>query len=451
MNNPNVLIVPFPAQGHVNSLMNFSQKLVDHGCKITFVNTDFTHRRVMSSMVKQESLHDSPIKLVSIPDGLGPDDDRSDVGKLCDAILSTMPLMLEKFIEDINLNGGDKITCIISDVIMGWSLEVGSKLGIRGVQFWTSSATMFALLDNIPMLIEDGIIDSDGFPITKGTFQISPSMPKIDKGAIWWSNIYDPTTEKKVFKYLVRCLQNSNLSEWCICNTTYELEPGALSYVPKLLPVGPLVRSSDNTSATAGSMGQFWEEDHSCINWLNQQPHCSVLYVAFGSFTLFDQNQFNELALGLDLTNRPFLWVVRQDNKMAYPNEFLGSKGKIVDWAPQLKVISHPAIACFVSHCGWNSIIEGLCNGVPFLCWPYFTDQIYNKSYICDELKVGMGLNSDENGLVSRREIKKKLDQLLSDEQIRARSLELMEMVVNVSEGSGSSNNISRFVKWLKS
>ncbi|KHN25574.1 UDP-glycosyltransferase 83A1 [Glycine soja] len=104
-------------QGQVNPLMNFSQKLVGHGCKITFVNTDFTHKRVMSSMAKQESLHGSPMKLVSILDGLGPDDDRSDV--------------------------------------------VGSKLGIKGVLFWTASATMFALQYNIFTLIEDGIIDSD--------------------------------------------------------------------------------------------------------------------------------------------------------------------------------------------------------------------------------------------------------------------------------------------------
>ena len=99
------------------------------------------------------------------------------------------------------------------------------------------------------------------------------------------------------------------------------------------------------------------------MSWLDQQPHGSVLYVAFGSFTHFDQNQFNELALGLDLTNRPFLWVVRQDNKRVYPNEFLGSKGKIVGWAPQQKVLNHPAIACFLTHCGWNSTMEGLSKG----------------------------------------------------------------------------------------
>ncbi|TKY50189.1 UDP-glycosyltransferase 83A1 [Spatholobus suberectus] len=135
--------------------------MVEHGCKITFVNTDFTHKRVMSSMVKQENLHESPMKLISIPDGLGADDDRSDLGKLCDAMLSTMPAMLEKLIEDIHLNGDDKITCIVADVMMGWALEVGSKLGINGVLFWPASATIFAVQYNIPTLIEDGIIDSN--------------------------------------------------------------------------------------------------------------------------------------------------------------------------------------------------------------------------------------------------------------------------------------------------
>ena len=278
----------------------------------------------------------------------------------------------------------------------------------------------------------------------------------MDTGAIWWSNFFYLITAKKIFNHVKYCMRtHPNLTEWWLCNTTYELEPGALSFEPKLLPIGPLLRSNDNASATARSLGQFWEEDLSCMSWLDQQPHRSVLYVAFGSTTIFDQKQFTELALGLELTNRPFLWVVRQDsncnNKVSYPNEFVGSQGKIVGWAPQQKVLSHPAIACFVSHCGWNSTVEGLSNGVPFLCWPYFTDQFSNKSCICDELKVGLGFDSDENGLVSCWEIKAKVDQLLSDENIRSRSHKLKEKLKNnIEEGGRSSENLSKFVKWLK-
>lgn len=135
----------------------------------------------------------------------------------------------------------------------------------------------------------------------------------------------------------------------------------------------------------------------------------------------------------------------------ASPYEFQGHKGKIIGWAPQQKVLSHPAVACFISHCGWNSSTECLSNGVPFLCWPYFGDQPYNRKYICDELNVGLGLNSDENGLVSRGEIKKILDQLLSDGSIRSRSLKLKEKVTSSTTDCGQSlENFNKFVKWLK-
>ena len=176
------------------------------------------------------------------------------------------------------------------------------------------------------------------------------------------------------------------------------------------------------------------------------------VYVAFGSFTLFDQNQFNELALGLDLTNRTFLWVIREDNKMEYPHEFKGNKGKIVSWAPQQKVLSHPAIACFVTHCGWNSTMEGLSNGVPFLCWPYFGDQLSNKTHICDELNVGLGIDKDKNGVVSREELKNKVEQFFNDdENMKSRSMVLKEKVLNnIAKGGTSYENLKKFVKEIE-
>nr|KYP41620.1 Cytokinin-O-glucosyltransferase 2 [Cajanus cajan] len=451
--NPTVLVLPFPAQGHVNPLMTLSEKLVQHGCKVIFVNSDINHKRVVSSMVEQQhSIDESKIKLVSIPDGLGPDDDRHDWGKLCDAIRSTMPSALQKLIEDIHLNGDIRISFIIADFGMAWAFEVGTKFGIKGAMFFPMSATMFALFYNTPKLIDEGIINSDGLILTnKKTIRLSPNMSEMDIGTFFWLHLGDPLNTKGVFVFLGHCLRTLNLAEWWLCNTISELEPGVLNIVPKLLPIGPLLRSNDNTNATTRSMGQFWEEDLSCMNWLDQQPHGSVTYVAFGSITLFNQNQFDELALGLDLTNRPFLWIVRHDNKLTYPSEFQGHEGKLAEWAPQQKVLNHPAIACFVTHCGWNSTMEGLSNGVPLLCWPYIADQIYNKIHICDELKLGVGLNSDENGLVSRWEIKKKLDQLLSDENMRARSIKLKEKLMDNQIDSGQSlKNLNKLVKWLK-
>ena len=162
-----MLVLPSPGQGHVTPMMSLSQKLVEQGCNIIFVNTELVHEKVVSSMEKQEeSLNGSAIRLVSIPDGLRPDDDRNDFGELFDAILSTMSARLEKLIEDIALNDGIRISCIVADILMGWALEVACKLGIKGVLFWPASAAMFAVQNNIPKLIDDGIIDSDGKNLT---------------------------------------------------------------------------------------------------------------------------------------------------------------------------------------------------------------------------------------------------------------------------------------------
>ena len=296
--------------------------------------------------------------------------------------------------------------------------------------------------------------------IEKQTTQLLTGMPAADK-APWNSNY--AATKKLVFDNILKTCHSSEMADWWLCNTAYNIEVTACSLLPKILPIGPLMAHQAATTLGENLDSQFWIEDSSCLSWLDQQKLSSVIYVAFGSTTVHDQTQFRELALGLELTKRPFLWVVRpgfiselgKNTSFNLDGIFEGNYNnnlrKIVRWAPQQKVLGHPSIACFVSHCGWNSIIEGLSNGVPFLCWPYFADQFSNKSYICDIWKVGFEFQHNENGIVSREEIKNKVDKLLVDEDIKRRSLELKEIVMkDIAEDGQSSKNFNNFVKWLK-
>lgn len=245
------------------------------------------------------------------------------------------------------------------------------------------------------------------------------------------------------------------MADWVICNTVYDLEREIFSLAPRILPIGPLLASN----RLENSIGHFWPEDSTCLKWLDQQSPCSVIYVAFGSFTVLEKTQFQELALGLELTGKPFLWVVRPDITEENPDnvfplgfqERVESRGKIVGWAPQQRVLNHPSIACFLSHCGWNSTLESLSNGVRFLCWPYFADQFLNESYICDIWKVGLELKKDQHGIVTRTEIEEKVEKLLGDEDLKQRIQKLKKTVLeSVEEGGRSYNNFNNFIKWLK-
>jgi UDP:flavonoid glycosyltransferase YjiC (YdhE family) len=141
--------------------------------------------------------------------------------------------------------------------------------------------------------------------------------------------------------------------------------------------------------------GHFWHADNkACLSFLDAQPHGSVVYVAFGSLTVMSPVLLLELALALQASARPFLWVFRPGLTTKLPTAFTNllphhERSKVVEWAPQECVLAHPAIGCFLTHCGWNSILEGIRNGVSLLCWPYFTDQFTNQTYICAILEGG--------------------------------------------------------------
>ncbi|PON74997.1 UDP-glucuronosyl/UDP-glucosyltransferase [Parasponia andersonii] len=272
-------------------------------------------------------------------------------------------------------------------------------------------------------------------------------MPAADK-APW--NFDDAVAKRMTFDHIFKTSQSSEMANWWLCNTAYSIEAKACSLLPKILPIGPLMANDQSASNPRNILrSHFWVEDSSCLSWLDQQKPCSVIHVAFGSSTVHDKAQFQELSLGLELTRRPFLWVVRPGfiselgkNTTFNPNGIFENNynnnnnnnlGKIIGWAPQQKVLGHPSIPCFVSHCA------------------LFSDQFANKSYICDIWKVGMGFQPSVNDIVLREEVKNKVDQLLGDEDIIRRSLELKEMVMkDVTQDGQSSKNFNNFINWLE-
>lgn len=295
-----------------------------------------------------------------------------------------------------------------------------------------------------------------GIPSKQRMIQLSPTMPSMNTAHFPWLCLDEERLHQIAFHITYENNKAVKDADWVLCNSFYELEPSAHALNPNLLPIGPLLPNC----RPGQPVGHFWPEDSTCLRWLDQQPLFSVVYVAFGSITVFDRHQFHELALGLELTGQPFLWVVRPDLTNApatgatYPDGFearVADRGRMVSWAPQQKVLAHPSIACFVTHCGWNSIMEGLSMGVPFICWPSFLDQFLDQSYVSDIWKVGLQLNPEENGIITREEIKRKVKELIGNENIRGRALELKEMAMkSVGEGGSSMKNFNSFIEAIK-
>ncbi|KAJ0973905.1 hypothetical protein J5N97_015870 [Dioscorea zingiberensis] len=352
----------------------------------------------------------------------------------------------------------DKPTWLIADESMAWAFNVAKKTGLRIVAFWPASATTFTSMRNIPKLIQDGIIhEHDGSAKTPGLiFQLSPGLPTMNVDHLLWNCLLDSESNKELFHCINTNIESIKNAEFVVCNSFYKAKKPVFDYLnsSKILPIGPLL-SGQRLRKPAGL---FWSADTTCKAWLDEQDVNSVIYVAFGSLATVDERQFQELALGLELTDRPFLWVVRPDitgkaiiDLLKGFKDRIGDMGMVVQWSPQQEVLAHSAVSCFMSHCGWNSTLEGVSNGVPFLCWPYFGDQHLNQTCICDVWKTGLKMIPDENNMITKGQIRDKVEELLGDGEMKKRALAMKEIATKGIEKGGSSfENFNTFISAMQ-
>ncbi|KAD3069083.1 hypothetical protein E3N88_36963 [Mikania micrantha] len=199
-----------------------------------------------------------------------------------------------------------------------------------------------------------------------------------------------------------------------------------------------------------------------CLRWLDGQPRGSVLYISFGSGGTLSTVQLNELAMGLELSKQRFLWVVRSPNDQSnstffdshgqkdlldfLPKGFLertqGNGLVVPSWAPQAQILSHSSTGGFLTHCGWNSILETIVHGVPIISWPLYAEQKMNALYLTEGLKVALRPIVGENGIVGHLEISRVVRGLMEGEEgktIRSRIQVLKDSAANVLGEDGCS------------
>ncbi|KAK4254308.1 hypothetical protein QN277_009710 [Acacia crassicarpa] len=227
---------------------------------------------------------------------------------------------------------------------------------------------------------------------------------------------------------------------------------------PKLYTIGPLdlllqnqtsnssVKKNNNCEALKCNL---WKEESECLKWLDSKQPNSVLYVNFGSVIVMRPEQLIELAWGLANSKQNFMWVIRGDLVINRGNintilpkeitEEIKERSLILGWCPQEEVLKHPAVGGFLSHCGWNSTIESISNGVPMICCPFFNDQMLHRRFVSREWGCGLAMESED---VKRDEVERLVRELMEGEEgvkVRGQARKWKKMAQEATRAGGSS------------
>ncbi|XP_039154903.1 UDP-glycosyltransferase 74F2 [Eucalyptus grandis] len=455
-----VLLVPYPSQGHINPMLQFSKRLASKGLKATFATTVF----IFNSMKADTS---PLVGLDTISDG-------HDSGGFAEAeSIHTYITRLEaagsKTLSDLIVkyqSTDHPVDCIVYDSILPWALDVAKEFGLVGAPFFTQACAV----NYIYYLVHHGHlrVPVESLPVCM------PGLPPLELRDMP-SFIYVAGSYPAYFEMVLHQFLNTDKADWVLVNTFYELEAEVVDTMSKLCPVstiGPTIPSMylDKRVEDDIEYGlNLFTLDKSTLitDWLRSKPPSSVVYVSFGSLSSLGRIQMEELAWGLKQSGFQFLWVVRASEEDKVPKHMLkleaddgadhdekSEKSLIVNWCPQLEVLSNEAIGCFFTHCGWNSTVEALSVGVPMVGMPQWTDQTTDAKLIQDVWEVGVRVRVDEDGVVRRGEIEGCIREVMDSERGKemrrnARKWKALGREAMI-EGGSSDKNIDAFVSKIK-
>ncbi|XP_021813735.1 UDP-glycosyltransferase 76F1-like [Prunus avium] len=442
-----LILLPLPFQGHINPMLELGNLLHSKGFSITIVHTKFNSLNPSSH--PHFTFHSIPVDLSES------EASKKDAGRLLSIINAKCVEPFRECLATLLSDAEeDPVACLISDPLLHFTRSVAESLELPRILLRTGGAASFAVYAAFPLLKEKGYLPIQDSRLQEPVTELSPfkvkDLPRMD------------TCDPEIFYQLITNMANEpKASSGLIFNTFEDLEQHALATLSQdsypnipIFPIGPFHKC--DFAASSSSTGLL-TEDQSCISWLNTQAPKSVVYVSFGSLAAVKEAQFLEIAWGLANSNHPFLWVVRPGlvhGSEPLPDGFLESlngRGHIVKWAPQKQVLAHPAVGAFWTHNGWNSTLESVCEGVPMICMPCFSDQMANARYVSHVWKIGVQI---ENA-IERAEIERTINLLMVEKEgveIRDRALKLMEKAnLCLKEGGSSYQSLDRLVKHILS
>ncbi|CAN4123187.1 unnamed protein product [Withania somnifera] len=367
-----------------------------------------------------------------------------------------------------NISKTSSCTGFILDMFCTSMIDIANEFNVPSYIYFASNAAFLGLCLHFEVLRNEQNLDTSKYMNSNEKLLI-PSFNNLCPTNVLPEHLLDTRLASTMFFDGIRRFKET---KGIIINTFFELESFSLQalsdfkMLPKVYPVGPLVSFEKN-----GHCRNNPSETESIIKWLDDQQDSSVVFLCFGSMGCFEAEQIKEIATALEHCGHRFLWSLRKSppkGKIEIPNSYNNYEevlpegflertqeiGKIIGWAPQVTILYHPSIGGFVSHCGWNSILESVCCGVPIATWSLYAEQQMNAFLLVKELglaeEIKMEYVLDFEGknkhvdIVNAQEIEGCLLRLMvksEENEVRKKVKEMKEKSRAAMEEGGSSYN----------
>ncbi|XP_055356953.1 uncharacterized protein LOC129602036 [Paramacrobiotus metropolitanus] len=354
-----VLLISFPALGHYLPMLELAKRIVQYH-EVTMTCS----KSAVVNLERRSILPPAPINFLSLDDHvtLELDEGVKDVKQIVEIMEST-EAFYPTFCRGLPKGCNAPVAAVIADEIMYATFKPLKEN--RTVKVYSFSAFPISLSIKRALTMETAPTVPDEEYFTKGSF--GAGVPESLKAIA--------LKDKEAMNYVNTVISSS----------FEELEPDAAASLKTIKPhmeikfIGPILPPANNTP------------DELIKTWMDGKPDRSVVYFSFGTIAAGSAEQIAEIAKALLSLKRPFIWSLRPVQQALLASEISrnGDSHLILPWVPQKQVLAHRATAVFVSHCGWNSTMEGLSYGVPIVAWPGFSDQPANAALV-EKLGAGM-------------------------------------------------------------
>ncbi|XP_002982152.2 linamarin synthase 2 [Selaginella moellendorffii] len=405
-----VLVFVYPVHGRIIPAMVLASRLVDSGARVSFLYPAHHESRLCDARSRPHSPEIRFVALHARDFDSAPNDFSRD--------FFLMPSLAQEF-EQLVSSLQPPPSCLISDEVCGTLAKSARLLGIPRYILVPESASAFAATLLAPSLARDSKLP---LQVARNETVDIPFIGMTVVAREYLSPYLDTFPWRA--DYFLEGAIEAQASDGILVNTYRELEPSILSGMVRdtclnphrapVFAVGPLI---PEPSSTVGSHRQ--EEEAEIMEFLDAQAPSSVVFVSFGTLIQRNEKDAREILSGLEQSGHPFIWKFSGDGD--YVPTGAEKSGLILrNWAPQLRILSHPSTGSFLTHCGWNSCLESSSLGVPILGFPAFMDQPINCKLLVELRKAGVKLATLESFQIAEA-----IKEVMESEEIRRNAQKL--------------------------